>query len=201
MPAHLWPQALSFNTETFWGDISRTILKNKEMSKNLRRKTDLLLSLSNISKAVYPEFHEGPKLLQIQLIQAHVWDLSDPKDMDERGTAKMLGHMEGIIECAAIKVRKFMHIKRRERFMQDLGFDMKDMSAKLVHNITNSYDSTKDLPDWSAEFKKIVQSLPETNIFCVIEAVENFLIDHDLGWLLAIPKTDFSKGKNFFQNH
>ena len=40
--------------------------------------------------------------------------------------------------------------------MQDLGINMKDISAELVHNITNSYDSAKDLPDWSAEFKKIV---------------------------------------------
>ena len=34
-----------------------------------------------------------------------------------------------------------------------------------------------------------------------MEAVENFLMDHDLGWLLAVPEDDLSKGKNFFQNH
>ena len=85
------------------------------------RMTDLLLSLSNISKVVYPWFYKVQKLLQIQLIQSHVRDLSDLKEMDERGAAKMLGHMEGRIVCAAIKVRKFMCIERRERFMQDLG--------------------------------------------------------------------------------
>ena len=84
--------------------------------------------------------------------------------------------------------------------MQDLGFDMKDMSAVLVHNITDSYDSAKDLPDGSAEFKKIVQPVSETNILCVMEAVENFLMDHDLGWLLAVAESELSMGKNFFQN-
>ena len=185
LQAHLKPQALNLNTETVWGDISKTIFKDKEMPKNLRRMTNLLLSLSNISRAVYPEFHESQKLLQIQSIQAHGWDLSDLKDMDERGTAKMLGYMEGRIVCAAIKVGKFMCIKRRERFMQDLGIDMNDMSAELVCNITDSYDSAKELSDWSAEFKRIVQSVSEMNILCVMEAVENFLMDHDLGWLLA----------------
>ena len=77
--------------------------------------------------------------------------------MDERGTAKTLGHMEGRIVCATIKVGKFMHIEKREKFMQDLGFNMKDVSTVLVHNITDSYDSAKDLHDQSAEFKKIVQ--------------------------------------------
>ena len=120
--------------------------------------------------------------------------------MDESGTTKMLGHMEGRIVCAAIKVGKFKRIKKRERFMQDLGFDMKDVSTKLVHNITDSYDSAKDLPDQSAEFKKIVQPVLETNILCVMEAVENFLMDHDLGWLLAVPESKLSKGKNIFQN-
>ena len=57
--AHLEPQALSLNTEMVWGDIFNTILKDKEMLKNLRRMTDLLLSLSNITKAVYSGFHEG----------------------------------------------------------------------------------------------------------------------------------------------
>ena len=33
-------------------------------------------------------------MFQIQLIQAHVLDLSDLKDIDEKGMAKMLGHME-----------------------------------------------------------------------------------------------------------
>ena len=33
-------------------------------------------------------------MLKIQLIQAHVLDLSDLKDMNEKGTVKMLGHME-----------------------------------------------------------------------------------------------------------
>ena len=56
LPAHLGPQALSLNTATVWGDISTTILKNKEMSKNLRRMTDLLLSLSNILNAMYLGF-------------------------------------------------------------------------------------------------------------------------------------------------
>ena len=67
LPAHLGSQALSLNTATVWGDISTTILKDKDV-----KETDLLLSLSNISKVVYPGFHEGRKLLQIQLIQVHV---------------------------------------------------------------------------------------------------------------------------------
>ena len=67
--------------------------------------------------------------------------------MDERGTIKTLGHMERRIVCATIKVGKFMRIEKRERFMQDLGFNMKDVSAVLVCNITDSYDSAKDLPD------------------------------------------------------
>ena len=125
LPAHLGPQALGLNTEMVWGNISKTILKDKEMSKNLRRMTDILLNLSNITKAAYPGFCKGHQLLQIQLIQAHVWDLSDLEDMDERGTAKMLGHMEGRIVCAAIKVVKFMRIEKRERFMQDHGFDIR----------------------------------------------------------------------------
>ena len=33
-----------------------------------------------------------------------------------------------------------------------------------------------------------------------MEAVKNFLTDHDLGWLLVVPETDLRKGKNFFQN-
>ena len=84
--------------------------------------------------------------------------------------------------------------------MQDLGFNMKDMSSVLVCNINGFYDSAKDFPDQSAEFKKIVQPVSETNILCMIEAVENFLMDHDLGWLLAVPESKLSKGKNFFQN-
>ena len=120
--------------------------------------------------------------------------------MDERGTAKTLGHMEGRIVCAAIKVGKFMRIKKREKFMQDLGFNTKDVSAVLVHNIIDSYDSAKDLPDQSAEFKKLVQPISETNILCVMEEIENFLMDHDLGWVLTVPETELSMGKNFFQN-
>ena len=65
------------------------------------------------------------------------------EDMDEMWTAKMLGHMEGRIVCAMIKVGKFMCIKKRERFMQDLCLNIKDISVKLVCNITNSYDSAK----------------------------------------------------------
>ena len=84
--------------------------------------------------------------------------------------------------------------------MQDLGFNMKDVSTVLVHNITDSYDSAKDLPDRSAEFKEIVQPVSETNILCMMEAVENLLVDHDLEWLLAVPESKLSKGKNFFQN-
>ena len=117
LPAHLGPQALSLNTEMVWGDISKTILKNKEMSKNLLRMTDLLISLSNITKAVYPGFCKDQKLLKVQLIQAHVRDLSDLEDMDERGTIKTVGHMEGRIVCAVIKLGKFMRIERWERFM------------------------------------------------------------------------------------
>ena len=83
--------------------------------------------------------------------------------------------------------------------MQDLGFDMNDISAKLVHNITKSYDSAKYLPHHSAEFKKIVQPSSATNILCVMEAVENFLIDHDLDWLLMVPGGDLSKWKNVIQ--
>ena len=134
-------------------------------------------------------------MLQIQLIQAHVQDLSDLNDMDERGTAKMLGHMEGRIVCATFKVGKFMRIDRWERFMQVLGVYIKDMSVKLVQNIASSYDSAKDLPDQSKEFKKIVQPVLETNILCVMEAIENFLMDHDLGWLLAVPEDELSKEK------
>ena len=44
---------------------------------------------------MYPGFCEGHKLLQIQLIQAHVLDLLDLNDMDEKGMAEMLGHLEG----------------------------------------------------------------------------------------------------------
>ena len=196
LPAYLGPQALSLNTGTVWGDISKTILKDKEVSKNLRRMTDLLLSLSSVTKVVYPGFHAGQKLLQIQLIPAHAQDLSDLEDMDERGTTKMLGNVEESIVCDVIKVGIFMHIKKRKRLMQDLGFNMKDMSAELLCNITNFYDSAKDLSAWSVEFKKIVQSVLETNILCVMEA----LMDYDLGWLLAVPKSKLSKGKNFFQN-
>ena len=65
LPAHLGPQALSLNTETVLGDISKTILKDKEMSKNLRRITDCLISFSNISEVVYPGFHKHQKLLYI----------------------------------------------------------------------------------------------------------------------------------------
>ena len=72
--------------------------------------------------------------------------------------------------------------------MQDLGFGLKDVSAMLVHNITDSYDSAKDLPNRCVEFKKLVQLVSETNILCVMEAVENFLMNHDLGWLLAVPE-------------
>ena len=100
------------------------------MSKNLKRMTPLLLSLSNITKAGYPGFCEVHMLLQIQLIHAHVRDLSDLKDMDERGTAKMLGHKEGSIVCAANKAGKFMCIKKKERLMQDLSMDMKDVFVK-----------------------------------------------------------------------
>ena len=45
----------------------------------------------------------------------------------------------------AIKVGKFMCIERRERFMQDLGADIDNISAELVRNITDSNDSAKDL--------------------------------------------------------
>ena len=69
----------------------------------------------------------------------------------------MLGHMEERIVCATIKVGKFMCIKKRETFLQDHDINMKDVSAKLVCNITNSCDSAKDLPDQNAEFKKIFQ--------------------------------------------
>ena len=57
------------------GNISTTILKDKEMSKSLRRMTDLLLRPSKITKEVYQELHEHQELLQIQLIQVHVHDL------------------------------------------------------------------------------------------------------------------------------
>ena len=100
----------------------------------------------------------------------------------------------------SITVGKVTCIKRMKRFMQDHGSNMQDISAKLVHNISNSYDSAKDLSDGSAEFKKIVQPVSETNIMCVMEAVKNFLMDHDLGWLLVVLEVDLSKGKNFFQN-
>ena len=83
--------------------------------------------------------------------------------------------------------------------MQDLGIDIKDISAELVWHITNSYDSANDLPDQSAELKKIIQPVSETNILCVMEAVDNFLMDHALHWLLAVPELDLDRGKNFFQ--
>ena len=82
---------------------------------------------------MYPGFHEGRKLLQIQLIQAHVRDLSDLEDMHER---LYVPRLKCENSCAS-----------REKFMQDLGFHMKDVSAVLVHNITDSYDSAKELPD------------------------------------------------------
>ena len=72
--------------------------------------------------------------------------------------------------------------------MQDLGFDMKDVSAMLMRNITNSSDSAKDLSDQSAEYKKLVQLVLETNILCVMEAVENFLMDHDWDGFLLFQK-------------
>ena len=74
-------------------------------------------------------------MLQIQLIQAYVCDLLDLKDMDERGAARTLGHMEGRLVSGTIKVEKFMHIEQRETFMQDLGVDKKELSTELVRNI------------------------------------------------------------------
>ena len=126
LPAHLGPQALSLNIVIVWGDISTTILKDKEMSKNLRRMTDLLLRLSNIIKAIYPRFHEGKKLSQMQLMEAHVQGSSDLKDIDEWRTTRIPGYMEGRLVSATIKVVKLMCIKRRERFMKDLGVDKND---------------------------------------------------------------------------
>ena len=41
-----------------------------------------------------------------------------------------------------------------------------------------------DVPDQSAEFKKIVQPILETNILHVIELVDNFLLDQNVGRLL-----------------
>ena len=137
LPAHLGPQALSLNSATVWGDISTNILKDKDMLKNLGRVTDLLLSLSNITKAVFLGFYKGQKLLQIQLIQVHVWDLSDLEDMDEGGATRTFGCIEGRLVSAM--VGKLICIKRREKFMQDLGVDINNISAELISNISNSY--------------------------------------------------------------
>ena len=41
--------------------------------------------------------------------------------------------------------------------------------------------------------------MSEINILCVIEVVENFLLDNDLGWLLAVPESELDRRKNFFQ--
>ena len=72
--------------------------------------------------------------------------------------------------------------------MQYLGVDMNNISAELVRNITDSNGSAKDLSNKSAEFKKIVQPM-EMNNLCVMELVDIFLMDHDLGWLLAVPES------------
>ena len=84
--------------------------------------------------------------------------------------------------------------------MQYLGYELKDVSAVLVHNITDSYYSAKDLSGQSVAFKKIFEPISETTILCVMEVVENFLMDHDLGWLLTVSETKLSMGKNSFQN-
>ena len=110
--------------------------------------------------------------------------------MDERETTNSLGHLEGRLVSAAIKVGKFMHIECRDEFMQHLGVKEKGISADLVHDVIDCYESVKDLPDQSAQFKRIVQLVLETNILCVMESVENFLMNHDLGWLLAVPKSE-----------
>ena len=52
--------------------------------------------------------------------------------MDELGTTRTLGHIEVRLVSAMMKRGKFMHIKRRERFMQDLGVDKNNITAELV---------------------------------------------------------------------
>ena len=84
------------------------------MSMNLRRMTDFFLSLSNITKAVYPGFHEGQTLLQIQLIQALLWDLSDLKNLDERGTAKTLAYGEENCVCHNESGKIYVHQEKGE---------------------------------------------------------------------------------------
>ena len=143
--------------------------------------TDLLLSLSNITKAVYPGFHDSWKLLQIQLIQAHIHNFFNLEDVNKRGTTRTLVQVKGRLVCAIFKGEKFMCIKCREEFLQDLGTNDKDILEKLVHNITVSYPSAKHLSDHNAELKKIVQLVSETNFLCVMESVKNLLMDHDLG--------------------
>ena len=51
--------------------------------------------------------------------------------------------------CVAIEAGKFMHIKKRERFMQDLSLDMRNIFAELLRNIIDFYDSAKNLPNGS----------------------------------------------------
>ena len=50
--------------------------------------------------------------------------------------------------------------------MHDLGISLKDISAELVHNITDSYNSAKGLPDQSAEFKKTIQPVGGKHFMC-----------------------------------
>ena len=67
--------------------------------------------------------------------------------MDERWTARTLGHMEERLVCVAIKVDKFMLIEHREKFLLNLGTNKKYISEELMLNIIDSYDSANDLPD------------------------------------------------------
>ena len=56
-------------------ELSDNILRDKYLSNNLNRMTNLILSLSNVMSAVYSGFNEGWKLVQIQHV--HVTDVDE----------------------------------------------------------------------------------------------------------------------------
>ena len=88
-----------------------------------------------------------------------------------------------------------------EKFLQDFSMKHKNIIVELVHNITDSYDSGKDLSKWSAEFKELIQPVMETNILCVMISLLNLLLDHNLSWILVIPQSDLDKSMHFFQHY
>ena len=169
-------QGLSLDTATVWFNISDTIFKGKDLTECLHRMANLLLSLINIISAIYPGVHEGRKLMQIHLIQAQVWHLSDLEGMDERGVVQTVGHREVRLVSAAIKVGEYMQNTGRI-FVQDLEIKQKK-DGRIGCNIVNSHDSKKTY---------LTKTWCLKNILCVVESVENFLLDHNLGRLLTVP--------------